>query len=43
MARPFILPVASVPPGRPGQFPVALETSTETPGPMVEEIETFRM
>ena len=25
------------------QFPVALATSTETPGPIVEEIETFFM
>lgn len=25
------------------QFPVALATSTDTPGPMVEEIETFFM
>ncbi len=26
-----------------GQLPVALATSTETPGPMVDEIETFFM
>jgi hypothetical protein len=29
--------------GSGSQFPVALDTSTETPGPIVDEIETFFM
>jgi hypothetical protein len=29
--------------GSEAQFPVALATSTETPGPIVDEIETFFM